>query len=45
MPYDMANLSSQERIMTRLTTIRPDAATGATAEVFAKIKKAVGKDG
>ncbi len=29
--------------MTRLTTIRPEAATGATADVFAKIKKAVGK--
>lgn len=29
--------------MTRLTTIRPEAATGAAAEVFAKIKKAVGK--
>ncbi len=29
--------------MTRLTTLRPEAATGATAEVFAKIKKAVGK--
>ncbi|MFM0149463.1 carboxymuconolactone decarboxylase family protein [Paraburkholderia sp. RL18-085-BIA-A] len=29
--------------MTRLTTIRPEDATGATAEVFAKIKKAAGK--
>lgn len=29
--------------MTRLTAIRPEAATGATAEVFAKIQKAVGK--
>ncbi|AWG30107.1 carboxymuconolactone decarboxylase family protein [Burkholderia cenocepacia] len=29
--------------MSRLTTIRPEEATGATAEVFAKIKKAVGK--
>lgn len=29
--------------MTRLTSIRPEAATGAAAEVFAKIKKAVGK--
>jgi uncharacterized peroxidase-related enzyme len=29
--------------MTRLTTISPADATGATAEVFAKIKKAVGK--
>jgi uncharacterized peroxidase-related enzyme len=29
--------------MTRLTTIRPEVATGATAEVFARIKKAVGK--
>jgi uncharacterized peroxidase-related enzyme len=29
--------------MTRLTTVRPEAATGATAEVFAKIKKAAGK--
>ena len=29
--------------MTRLTTISPEAATGAAAEVFAKIKKAVGK--
>ena len=29
--------------MSRLTTIRPEEATGAAAEVFAKIKKAVGK--
>jgi uncharacterized peroxidase-related enzyme len=29
--------------MSRLTTIRPEDATGAAAEVFAKIKKAVGK--
>ncbi|ESS37300.1 carboxymuconolactone decarboxylase family protein [Burkholderia cenocepacia] len=29
--------------MSRLTTIHPEEATGATAEVFAKIKKAVGK--
>ena len=29
--------------MSRLTAIQPDAATGATAEVFAKIRKAVGK--
>jgi alkylhydroperoxidase family enzyme len=29
--------------MTRLTTVRPEAATGATAEVFAKIKQAAGK--
>lgn len=29
--------------MPRLTTIRPEEATGAAAEVFAKIKKAVGK--
>jgi uncharacterized peroxidase-related enzyme len=29
--------------MTRLTTVRPEAATGATAEVFAKIKQAAWK--
>jgi uncharacterized peroxidase-related enzyme len=29
--------------MSRLSTIAPEAATGATAEVFAKIKKAAGK--
>jgi len=29
--------------MSRLTTIRPEEATGAAAEVFAKIKKTVGK--
>lgn len=29
--------------MTRLTTIRPETATGAAAELFAKIKKAAGK--
>lgn len=29
--------------MTRLNTIRPETATGAAAEVFAKIKKAAGK--
>ena len=29
--------------MSRLTTIRPEEATGAAAEVFAKIKKAAGK--
>jgi uncharacterized peroxidase-related enzyme len=29
--------------MSRLTAIQPEAATGATAEIFAKIKKAVGK--
>jgi uncharacterized peroxidase-related enzyme len=29
--------------MSRLTTIRPEEATGAAGEVFAKIKKAVGK--
>ena len=29
--------------MSRLTTIRPEEATGASAEVFAKIKNAVGK--
>ena len=29
--------------MSRLSAIKPDAATGATAEIFAKIRKAVGK--
>jgi len=29
--------------MSRLSTIAPEAATGATAELFAKIKKAAGK--
>ncbi|QGA41410.1 carboxymuconolactone decarboxylase family protein [Burkholderia glumae] len=34
---------SQESIMSRLSTLAPADATGAAAEVFAKIRKAVGK--
>jgi uncharacterized peroxidase-related enzyme len=34
---------TQERTMSRLTTINPADATGATADIFAVIKKAVGK--
>jgi uncharacterized peroxidase-related enzyme len=37
------HLTFKESIMSRLSAIKPDAATGATAEIFAKIRKAVGK--
>ncbi|TGT20337.1 hypothetical protein EN817_31095, partial [Mesorhizobium sp. M3A.F.Ca.ET.174.01.1.1] len=35
--------SAQALARLQVTTIRPEEATGAAAEVFAKIKKAVGK--
>jgi uncharacterized peroxidase-related enzyme len=37
------NLTHQESNMSRLSAINPEAATGAAAEVFAKIRKAAGK--
>jgi len=37
------NLNMKESNMSRLTSINPEAATGAAAELFAKIRKAAGK--